>query len=879
MPVPLPSQSAPPAAPLEHASQLIGPGDWLGTTLGWSPGPSEGAVVVTLSPDQALLDANRTDALRLYSEVEAQLSRPGTLQVAVTSSLNSAAKLVPVASAPADLGSYVGALLAYLGGTGPFPPGVTIGYEIAEPVAGLPPIQVDVTLTLAHFGDGDIARPFARPNIHRVDTRVPACLADGWLAFTGRFRRAFPQLRLALDGRRLDAGVLWVCGARLVRPTIAGGPTYFAPVPLGRDVQSGQTLVPDFADFSQERGWTTSVRSFVAVDGDRSLAGCFQTIDRLLTEPLASAVKQATASGYESLVAMRAALAATYANRQLSWVFAQQIRPASDESTLRGARAAYRRALQDTLRAAYAIDAILAFEATWNNETPSWPGQGLSLLGFVRSADGSRAWAASSAHLRLDGDGAQRGTLYHAFRPNDLTANAAVTGPLEFVVTHVGTGDLPEGAQTWIALLEQETVRIGDGTAVAIPVVNRFAPRGADLRAQQATPSTPTHPTFSQLLQWDYSADIMLQPVAQDVATVVVRRNIATDFASASAGDGVALAAALVRFHMGFAQVEPVLADLIAGRPSAANIVAAILDLVAAVQNSGAWEVDRRAAVSPSADPATATRLLVSLAADPSTAGTWNLTVESTPTLPTGSLSVRPYADAETLQPNVQVVRTDPLVVSYVPADPTAPVLVRVALKQLGRAVVQNACGEARVTRNAVLLAPFTTAPEYVLSTPPSRFPQPVSPIIVGPDEGYDVTEVGHPPASGLLADWLQMLFGATLDGAPSAEIGLSISYALRLGRKEGGVDQPGSLSSTLPIFLVGVTSIDNGGGVGTPLAEFATAVAEAVVRWFRVTQPSMEDAQLVFDLTLRATVMTGGPALLRAPNLRLALDRISDLR
>jgi hypothetical protein len=855
---------------------LIGPGDWIGTKLGWTPGVDKGQLVVTLAPDQALLDEKPVEALARYREVVAQFSRPGTLQVAIGSSLDASPKLVPIPSAAADFVSYATAMTAYLGESGPLPSVVTVAFDLVNPVAALPPIQINVTLALAHFGPSELVSPFTLPDIRRVDTRVPANLATGFTAFVGGFHRAFPGLRLAVDGGRLDTGELWVFGAHLTQPTLTGQPTYFAPAPLFTAPQSGEAAVPEFGDFSQAQGWPTTNRVFFNLDGDQLFSGCCEAIDHLLSEPMASAVKCASPTGFTRLAAMRSTLAAAYSNRQLSWLFDQQRQLKPDDPTLSGARATFRGAMQEALRDAYAVDAVVALGASWA-EAPAQPvGSELSLLGVVRPTDGSRAVAMSAARLRLHGNAPGTGILYYAFRPNGLAAHASVTVPLEFVVTHIGIGDRPDGAQAWLALMEREIIPVATPSAgLEIPIVNRFAPPTPELLAQRATPPISA-PTFAQLLQWEYGTDVVLQPVAQDTATIVVRSNTSPDQSPVTAQNAPALplAAGLFRFQAGFAQITPVLADLAAGKPTAPHIVEAIVNLLAGINDNAGWAASRSVGGGARTGAPRTVQLTVSLTADQTTAGGWNLAVTADPAFPVGTLSALPCTLAQSPQPNTKIVGTDPLVVSYDPVDASAPVMVRIALHQLPLSDVQTAHAEAQVTRNASLLSPFNPCPPYRLLTEVSRFQQAVAPRVVGPADGYDFATIGTVPDSGLLVDWMLMLLRTILGPASTVRLGLQVGYACQMNIGPNG---PNSLSPVTPIVATGVVSIANDGGTDISPAEFAEGVAKALVNWFENVRPSTREGRFVFDLTLRAAEALGGEVLLDAPNLHLGVDRIKD--
>lgn len=869
--------SAPSVAPSSPPPSLIAPSDWIGTKLGWAAGVGQGQLVITLVPDAEMLAAKRAEALSQYRDIAAQLSSPGVLRVAVVSSINSVSAPVPVASAEVGLVAYVEATIAHLDAGKPRPAPVAIVADIAEPAGALPPIAIAVALVLAHFGETEAANRFALPHAERVDSAVGPDFGLGFAAFADRFHRAFPALRLALDGRRVATDVLWACGRQLAKPTIAGAPTYFAAAPLFDALQSGQTAVPNFGDWSQKSDWPTQPHTFTGADADRLLLGCFEEIDRVLAEPIASAVKQASSENFEALVNIRAAVARAYTDRQFSWLFKEQVATSAADPALAGAQAVYRDLVGVTLSDAYAIDAIVAIPGTWTELPAASAGPELSLLGFVRPTDGSPLAAGSSGRLYLHRNGATTGTLYYAFRPSGLTTDTSVSVPLEFVVTHVGVGDLTGGGTRWLALIDWETIRIGPETGVVLPVVNRFSPEPPTLLAQRAELSGGSSEViFTDLLQWEYGAEVAVRPVAHDATTIVVHANVAPKpMAAIVRGRSLEpLAAALFRFHAGFAQIIPMLPNLARDASSAANITAAIVDLFAAVQRPNCWVAPHRAAELVRSESDEVARLTVSLAQDRTTSGRWIMTVLRSGARAESDLSVTPCTSRGDPQPNVQQVGEKPLAISYDPVDPNDSVLIRVVAKRLPLLGVQTAQADARLARNGELIAGLTTLPRYRRTTDTLSFVGPVAPLRVAPGAGYDVATVGAAPSTGRLVDWVSLLFRTVFGGAAPIRVEVKVQYAFRLDAgSAGGM----SLMSSLPVLMTGTTPIGTDDADSTTSDDFGATVAAAMTHWFQGYRPSTSEARFDFDLAVHATESLGGQRLLET-SFRLALDKIKDL-
>ncbi len=877
-----------PPLPIENAP-LIGLGEWIGTRPGWQPG-AVGQVVVTLAPDAAALEAKKDDALALYRRIESQLAEASDLQIALATSLDSVSTPLPDAAAPQALAAYVRAVVGYLGDAGPLPLPLTLAYSIRQLAPGVPPIPASVSVTLSR----QAIAASSTASVGQIATPIPADARGGLRTFAKRFRETFPALRLAVEGRRFDPENPWAFNAQLVEPTIAADPTCFAPAPIAARPQSGVASVPDFGDFAQGDGWPQTTVTFADVDCDRLLASCFWAIDGFNAEPFALAAARAEPKSARAIAAARSRLARAYSDRQLHGVFEPPTSPAA--AKLSAARAAYAGALDESLGDAYAIDAIAAPAATWSRLPGSWSGAGLSLLGSVQPRAGAQSLPMVSATLRIEREAAPTGTLCFPVRPSSVTASSQATlPPLEFLVTHIGAVDALASGPHWLALIEPEAVPIGSEASLTFPVVNRFQPTTPRLGQQCAVPVAPANPTFSQLFQWDYTADIELQIVAQDVAKVVVHYNGSPESSTDATGRAGApltgqrladlspsaapraplsgsLAAALFRFHCGFVSIVPAFDEVVAGKPSAANIVRAIADLLAPIQIGPDDGIAGAETASRNGD-GLSLPLTLSLAAAPTNPGQWQLTVVAEGTSIPETLIVVPMTAAGTPQPNITTVRTNPLVIGFQPQDPAAALVVRLSLRQLDWRVVERAWTEARVVRNTALRPAMTTANRYILTTPWASFPRSAIVAVESPIQGYDIAALGTPRSAGRVISWLEMLFDLVFAVGPTRRAKFVVAYEYKLGTAPNGAGM-GAMMVRVPVLATGLIVVGNDDGATTPAA-LACSLAQSIDTWVRTTAPSRMNARLLFDLTLMAADFADERPLLSVPNLLLSLAEI----
>lgn len=866
--------------PLRSTDPLSAPATWIGTTFTWVPGPAAGRIVITLAADPQTLDAA---ALPIYREVAAQLASASAVQFSITSSIDAGPG--PVLDAPARpaIGVYVDGVISHLADKiNPLPVPVTIAADISQAIAGVPPIAATVRLVLSCPIPAQRAAAADTPpaSILLLHTSVMADLSGDATAFAASFQQAFPDLRL---GTGPDSSV-WAIGANLTQPIVTATPDCicFAPAPLAARLESGAVDVPQFGDFSRGEAWPVNHHAFTAVDSDGLLAATFANIDRVLAAgPLATAAAKMNPAAWDTLVKARSALAENYTTCQLGRLFDAPAQTVDTDPILPGARLAYLQPLRARLASAYVVDAVVALGVNWATPSPAPAERVRSHCGTPRSAGDAELSTITTALLQIDDTAALCGRLYCNIVPRNLTAEAAMA-PQEIAVTHVAFNPLAGAASTCLALLIPETLTIGGNPSIApvhVPLVNRFFPAAPVPVTEAAMQPAVPAPSFSELFEWTYAVKMLLQPAAQDVALIDISTTSARPATNVNTPDDPAslLASALVRFQSGFSQIAPALDDVSAETPNFANIVAALADLVSAVQQSRNWSPpDDANAASATTDPSLGrASTVVSFFEDAANPGTWFMTADSDPA-PGSTLSVLPLTSDGAPQPATKIVRPDPLLVSYQPADPSAPVLVEISLAKIDCRTSPSARSEARVLRNARLTTTVPSrqkckvASRYLRETPAVASLNRIGPSIIGPAAGYDIATAVTPPASGLLADWLLEFLRAIFGPLAEPCVGLTVSYAYPLDDAR---------TARVPIVSLPPTNVDNVGSTGTTTPDFAQALAGLILASSRDAASFRRGVgDLEFDLVLATIADAQLQELLRAPNLRLSLAAVRDL-
>lgn len=867
--------------PLRTLDPLSAPATWIGTTFTWVPGPAAGRIVITLAADPQTLD---TAALPIYREVARQLVRASAVQLSITSSIDAGSGPVLDAAAQPAIAAYVEAVISYLADkTTRLPAPVTIAGAISQAIAGVPPMAATVTLVLSCLAPAEFSAAADTPSasIPLLDTPVMADFSGDATAFAASFRQAFPDLRL---GTGPDSSV-WAVGADLTQPIVTATPDCicFAPAPLADGLLSGAVDIPQFGDFARGEAWPVNPHSFTAVDSDGLLFATFANIDRVLAAgPLATAAAKVNPAAWDTLVKARSALAENYAACQLGRLFDAPAQILAADPVLPGARLAYLQLLRSALASAYMIDAVVALDVNWAMPSTVPAEKVRSLRSTLRSAGDRGSSTVTTALLQIDDFAALRGRLYCNIVPRNYTADASMALPHEIAVTHLAFNASASAASTCLALLIPETLTIGNDPSnapIQVPLVNRFFPAAPVPIAEAAIQAAVPASTFSELFEWTHTATMLLQPAAQDVALIDIITTSEPRITPVNPPNPAPsfLASALVRFQSGFSQIASALDDVSAENPKSANIVAALADLVSAVQETRNWSPPPDAtAASASTDPSLdRASIVVSFFEDAANPGTWFMTADTDPAL--GSrLTVLPLSSDGAPQPATKIVRRDPLLASYQPADPSAPVMVEISLAKIDVRTTPRAGLEARVIRNARLRADVpsrkkcTVASRYLRETPAVTLSNLIGPNIIGPTAGYDIATAVTPPASGLLTDWLLEFLRAIFGPMAEPCVGLSVSYAYPLGD---------GLTSRTPILLVPPMNVDNVGSTGTTTPDFAQALAGQILAWWRMVTPFHQGGgDLEFDLVLTTWADGQTTEFLRAPNLRLSVAAVRDL-
>ncbi|WP_149165610.1 hypothetical protein [Azospirillum brasilense] len=255
------------------------------------------------------------------------------------------------------------------------------------------------------------------------------------------------------------------------------------------------------------------------------------------------------------------------------------------------------------------------------------------------------------------------------------------------------------------------------------------------------------------------------------------------------------------------------------------------------------------------------------------------MTVTVVGALPDGStLSAVPLTVDGTAQPETMIVADDPLTVTYQPADCQAPVMVELSLSGLDLRLRHNGCATVVVERNADLMpnAGWTVSSDFILTTTPATFPQPVTPLVDGPGKGYDIATVVAEPESPTLANWLSALLSEVVGTAAQPRISATLGFRFA---QYSGTDSAGTARTVYavqPVTVSRTVVLGDDDGADVSLDGCATALADAFTAWANAKTVPTATGEFLITLCLFSVGRTAGTALLQLPNRHLALGEVT---
>ncbi|HZN16295.1 MAG TPA: hypothetical protein VFB78_18655 [Acidimicrobiales bacterium] len=905
--------------PVAYFDGLLSPQQWPGTATTFGFDGAASATVITLDAVQATLDGLSGDALTnavaaIQTAVD-QLAGP-SVQLEVSTTLEAASGPPPLHVVTPDMygpgastvEQLAAGILAYLearqAGTTPppLPPAAAILLALDDPISTQAPTEIAVFFAISRTDhvDPTVARQHPASASVSISVAPVATAGAALLELATQFAAAFPNYHLATGVEGLSGSTLYAISHTLVDvtiPTPGDGPRYFAPKPLSNQLQSGSVVVDTFDPTGAP---STTTQTYSDVDLDQLGAYAFQTIDAFLGPAFAGPAARVNAAALQRVVAAREQVASGYAANQLTWLFPAQVPPRESVAAtdLQSAIDVLANDMQDSLDAAYAIDAVVQLPVEWNKRDAGAGAGDVSIYGTLAdytppTGGGGASFAPFGAqpvkvHLDATEEESDRptGTLTFPFAPTVPPEGAFVTIRVALEVTHVEIGDssVAGGARpAWYRFVNPIQVMIGSvPSGMPVPIVLRRFPTPPTLVSQVAS-ADAAGADLTAMLVWAYGFQMQAEFAPQDAVyaaiTYVDTAAPATGFSRGrqQPSPPLSLADSLALFRVGYEQIAPYIAQLPTTPPDApaANAVNAAVTYLAGLAETIAYNATwARAGGSMSA------------ASTPTTTETYSVQVtpgdghETVTVCTTATDNPSPLMEHLTITPlKLDGTPCDGIVRHpYVPGtacisvDYTPDALGgwrRYDIERGGLFVTQWQGGTSAVvvTRNEMLMS-MQTAPGFQYRTSPAQFPLAVSPYLQNADTTLDVVAVtGLSQAS--LAEYLVALLDAIFASAPVASVfdcTLSASYGFFVFADSAVLT---------PIGLAPSVSLAPGSTRGVTTASVAAALSGQCLAWFGGRPSWPEGAFLSFAMSM---LNPDHAIVLTLPAMQLPLANVTDL-
>ncbi|WP_118132976.1 hypothetical protein [Oceanicella sp. SM1341] len=590
----------------------------------------------------------------------------------------------------------------------------------------------------------------------------------------GTARRPLWVVKIGDPGREPESGLTWDL---VDTETYAGGPVFFAPRPVARNLRSGTVPGPDGAR-----------ANVTAADMNEWLNTVYDTVDALLSpeiivpaeiaDQLAAARGEGAAPQAERLLSLKVDLARTTAETLIPVV-----EPHSGISDPASYAEAARRELFSRmlgrLSAASALSSVAVYDVA---DAADRGGGGGSAPPEVRGSAGITGGAPDAAALSVAGGGfgltrmdtpsgpGPRSRLALTVSSGNPAARGAVPLQLAFNVTGVDTDfrevpDLPGYTQSTFLtfLLPPAATRLTAGP-VTFPNVLRTLPSPPRMVDQGGRGKWAPGDPPEALADWDYLFSFDAEPPMQDSPHCRVLFNDPDLVSRALAVPGEdALFAALGAFALGSrALVAEITAAARAVGPLARSTDSDVTRLHAALDRFNTLLEDVATAYADWAKPAAGLGLRdaperqITAEFDIELRAEGNAGVVAVTNLSvTGATGPKPEAFTPEVLLNPGRWTAEPwsgesiagaaAAWRYRRADGSfaTPEQVRrvrekqLAFRDLGLFRVQDARPTVRITRNRVLAEGLSAAPAFVFTTPETGFPAPYTPNLVY--DSYDL--------------------------------------------------------------------------------------------------------------------------------------------
>jgi hypothetical protein len=613
------------AVAMLYRDQLIGLGSWTNTNASYTYDSSNGNALklnFVLNTAAYAGDTGKAQAQRdlgLYTKIYYQLHQdysspnvgvpvPGVSGNAVTMHVSNslmADARTALTDVQADvIRGYVRACVLYL-------TAVAGGHAGTPPVAPLA-LPVDITrIRAGNIIEMDVALMLAR-NPLLVEPSV-AALQDGlgvsaailphadtdanvrYTAFSKAFEQIFDTADwylkvgegLSRDGEDAAGGAQQLWAVRFgktvgkgIHFTLGTNPSYYAPKPVAKALQSGQVTIVSYETGSSE------TLHLDGVDLNQWFQLTLDAIDQFLSADYAphafildkiDGVADPLKDGkLGQVLATKEQLADSISATALPVLSTS----ASDASTRGAAAEKLRQQLLNQLGAAYRAGAAVVFDLSdvsgASGDDPAGPpnlyGQP---KGTVSGQPNNQNFTLTPTRIPLgpvpEGEVLLDPRLAFVFTSKNVTDQAYVPLMLDLKISHLeferrtvpGIAGYVESR--WLAFVNGPfPYTLGDGVA-DIPVVNRNLPTPPTVSSQSATQITPAKPVTTDpgaLNKWTYTFEYLYQQAASDAISYTIEFNRSTDAglrSAARAADGPDLFAALAQFVTNY---DAILRDL-----------------------------------------------------------------------------------------------------------------------------------------------------------------------------------------------------------------------------------------------------------------------------------------------------------------------------
>lgn len=758
--------------------------------------------------------------------------------------------------------------------------------------------------------------------------------------FATQFERAFPELKAASGVNEIGAANLW--SVRLALGSDAGGtvqntqginvnietdPIYYAPAPLSRTLWQGTVGIVQYnEDGTPQRDGQGNIIitpvQFTGLDLDDTAQAFLEAVDIVLAPESSVNARRLNPEAFDRILKAKQKLADSIVIG-LTYILDVDASRAEGKN-LDAARETLRQALLIQLAQAYSIQAVVQYpvevtSAYLGDDSPRLYGSVRRVSPVLLEEDGPTRdnSTLSTAKIKLAPDDGittmPNSRLTFGFETNAAEGRRSLELPLEYALSHLEHNfkSTPDGAReyrssSWLTFLT--TNALADMGEANIPLPLREYPTPPTLAGQN--PCSGTYAgggtPLEQARSWHYLYSYEHQDVAQDSIITEIEYNLAPEAFNAMMKMAVEIPLSdwLARFSREYPVLQPLLNELSGDNPSeaASNALTAFAEIVAGAADSWRSWVEGQSLVNNKRTAARGTDRFEVSHPDDDGAMLVIRTKSATGVWPT---ILEPRGDSW-FQFDESEVPGKPMERRYGPGGTVverpscAPGGTQLSFKRRARVQAagdddgtltrllimdkldiltwENAWGGIKLERNRRLSVNPQTGDFYkvnenfVYQTPLVRYVNIASPL-TDTDACINLAALdGVDPSWNRLEPYLQNLFNQLFGDGASARMRVGCLYGFtifRSGQKSDDVCEQDGVVTLLPVFLREPFSL-----TGMTAKELSTAVCE----WFKQNDPAVQDGFFAFDIAVFSELSQSNLPLLRLRNVRIGLDKITDL-